>query len=197
MARFPAPGLSPGSGLRLTATGRVRDVAPVFTTRIRERHPAAIKPGGRVAIMKRLSQRRLARLAFAAVAVMAGLALTPARAEVVVADRQVVAAHGRERRRHDATLLAGVDRPPRLRHAERRLPSADDGAALVLAKYYNSPMPHSIFFHRGYAIHGTCELRGSAAPPRTAASGCIRRMPRRCSRWSSATGRQYPDRDLS
>src|SRR5437868_134706 len=22
-------------------------------------------------------------------------------------------------------------------------------------RYYGSPMPHSIFFHRGYAIHGT------------------------------------------
>src|ERR1700730_3080348 len=25
-------------------------------------------------------------------------------------------------------------------------------------KYYNSPMPHSIFFHGGYAIHGSYEI---------------------------------------
>jgi lipoprotein-anchoring transpeptidase ErfK/SrfK len=25
-------------------------------------------------------------------------------------------------------------------------------------KYYNSPMPHAIFFHRGFAIHGTYEI---------------------------------------
>src|ERR1700720_4821020 len=42
-------------------------------------------------------------------------------------------------------------------------------------KYYNSPMPHSIFFYGGFAIHGTYELsrlggaaahrRGRADPP--------------------------------
>src|SRR3954465_7794388 len=25
--------------------------------------------------------------------------------------------------------------------------------------YYNSPMPHSIFFHGGYAIHGSYDIR--------------------------------------
>jgi hypothetical protein len=25
-------------------------------------------------------------------------------------------------------------------------------------EYYNSPMPHSIFFHNGYAIHGSYEI---------------------------------------
>src|SRR5262249_8921865 len=25
-------------------------------------------------------------------------------------------------------------------------------------EYYNSPMPHSIFFHGGYAIHGSYEI---------------------------------------
>src|ERR1700734_3683215 len=36
-------------------------------------------------------------------------------------------------------------------------------------KYYNSPMPHAIFFHGGYAIHGTYDiarLRGPAPPRR-------------------------------
>ncbi|RFB75549.1 L,D-transpeptidase [Methylovirgula sp. 4M-Z18] len=38
-------------------------------------------------------------------------------------------------------------------------------------KYDNSPMPHSIFFHGGYAIHGT----GSVAQlGRPASHGCIR-----------------------
>src|SRR5262249_21926017 len=32
-------------------------------------------------------------------------------------------------------------------------------------EYYNSPMPYSIFFHRGYAIHGSYEINRLARPP--------------------------------
>ena len=41
-------------------------------------------------------------------------------------------------------------------------------------KYYNSPMPHSIFFRGGYAIHGT-NYMGQLGRP--ASHGCIRRAP--------------------
>src|SRR5918993_358808 len=41
-------------------------------------------------------------------------------------------------------------------------------------KYGMSPMPHSIFFRGGYAIHGTGELRRLG---RTASHGCIRLSP--------------------
>ena len=43
------------------------------------------------------------------------------------------------------------------------------------SKYENSPMPWSIFFHGGYAIHGTEDLRhlGHAA-----SHGCVRLDPR-------------------
>lgn len=41
-------------------------------------------------------------------------------------------------------------------------------------KYHNSPMPHSIFFAGGYAIHGTYET-GSLGRP--ASHGCIRLSP--------------------
>lgn len=41
-------------------------------------------------------------------------------------------------------------------------------------KYYNSPMPHSIFFHKGYAIHGTTHL---AALGGVASHGCVRLHP--------------------
>ena len=37
--------------------------------------------------------------------------------------------------------------------------------------YYNSPMPHSIFFYRGYAIHGTYEISRLGGP---ASHGCVR-----------------------
>jgi lipoprotein-anchoring transpeptidase ErfK/SrfK len=41
-------------------------------------------------------------------------------------------------------------------------------------KYDNSPMPHSIFFHGGYAIHGTNYIKRLGRP---ASHGCVRLHP--------------------
>jgi hypothetical protein len=41
-------------------------------------------------------------------------------------------------------------------------------------KYYNSPMPYSIFFHGGFAIHGTHEISRIGGP---ASHGCVRLTP--------------------
>jgi lipoprotein-anchoring transpeptidase ErfK/SrfK len=41
-------------------------------------------------------------------------------------------------------------------------------------KYDNSPMPHSVFFRGGYAIHGTGYIRSLGRP---ASHGCIRLAP--------------------
>jgi lipoprotein-anchoring transpeptidase ErfK/SrfK len=41
-------------------------------------------------------------------------------------------------------------------------------------KYYNSPMPHAIFFHGGIAIHGTHEISQLGGP---ASHGCVRLDP--------------------
>jgi hypothetical protein len=41
-------------------------------------------------------------------------------------------------------------------------------------EYYNSPMPHSIFFHGGYAIHGSYEISHLGGP---ASHGCVRLHP--------------------
>ena len=41
-------------------------------------------------------------------------------------------------------------------------------------KYHNSPMPHSIFFHGGYAIHGTYAIGALGHP---ASHGCVRISP--------------------
>ncbi|MCA3634594.1 MAG: L,D-transpeptidase [Methylobacterium sp.] len=38
-------------------------------------------------------------------------------------------------------------------------------------KYYNSPMPYSIFFRGGYAIHGTTAINRLGGP---ASHGCVR-----------------------
>jgi hypothetical protein len=42
-------------------------------------------------------------------------------------------------------------------------------------KYYDSPMPHSIFFYHGYAIHGTEYIHRLGGP---ASHGCVRLHPR-------------------
>jgi lipoprotein-anchoring transpeptidase ErfK/SrfK len=41
-------------------------------------------------------------------------------------------------------------------------------------RYYMSPMPYSIFFHKGYAIHGSYEIRRLGGP---ASHGCVRLHP--------------------
>ncbi|MDJ0930857.1 L,D-transpeptidase [Breoghania sp.] len=38
-------------------------------------------------------------------------------------------------------------------------------------KYDNAPMPYSVFFHRGWAIHGTDAIRRLGRP---ASHGCVR-----------------------
>ncbi len=46
-------------------------------------------------------------------------------------------------------------------------------------KYNNAPMPHSIFFRGGYAIHGTNHIRRLG---RRASHGCVRLHPRNAAR---------------
>jgi lipoprotein-anchoring transpeptidase ErfK/SrfK len=41
-------------------------------------------------------------------------------------------------------------------------------------KYGNAPMPHAIFFHKGYAIHGTYQTGRLGRP---ASKGCVRLHP--------------------
>ncbi|MGF7159645.1 lipoprotein-anchoring transpeptidase ErfK/SrfK [Rhodoligotrophos appendicifer] len=42
------------------------------------------------------------------------------------------------------------------------------------SRYENAPMPHAVFFHGGYAIHGTLEIRKLGQP---VSHGCIRLHP--------------------
>ena len=127
--------------------------------------------------MKRLLKRRLARLAFAVAAVfavLAGLMLTPARAGVVVqidksSQRMAVSVDGAMRYswpvstgRSGFGTPSGVFQPQMM---ARRWFSR---------KYYNSPMPHSIFFYHGFAIHGTYDLARLGGP---ASHGCVRLHP--------------------
>lgn len=102
------------------------------------------------------------------------LAMTPARAEVDVqinksSQRMTVIVDGMTRYdwpvstgRRGYGTPSGVFRPQAMaRHWFSR-------------KYYNSPMPHAIFFHHGFAIHGTTELGRLGGP---ASHGCVRLHP--------------------
>ena len=150
----------------------------------------AIKKWWQGAIMKRLSERRLARLVFAvAAAVMAGLALTPARADVVVqidksSQRMAVSVDGTMRYswpvstgRSGYGTPSGVFQPQMM---ARRWFSR---------KYYNSPMPHAIFFYHGFAIHGTYDLARLGGP---ASHGCVRLHPSNAATLFALVERQRP-----
>jgi hypothetical protein len=110
----------------------------------------------------------------AAVAAAALLVCGGARAELVVSisksqQRLAVVVDGHEAYRWPVSTgrrgystPAGVFRPERLeRHWYSR-------------KYHNSPMPWSVFFHRGYAVHGTMEAYNLG---RAASHGCVRLRP--------------------
>jgi L,D-transpeptidase catalytic domain len=54
-------------------------------------------------------------------------------------------------------------------------------------QYNNAPMPHSIFFHRGYAIHGTNEVSRLG---RIASHGCVRLAPENAAQLYSIVQKQ-------
>ena len=124
--------------------------------------------------MKRLWETRLARLMLAAGLIVAALAAAPARAAVVVqidksSQRMAVSVDGMTRYnwpvstgRNGYGTPSGVFQPQLMaRH-------------WFSHKYYNSPMPHSIFFYYGFAIHGTNDISRLGGP---ASHGCVRLHP--------------------
>ncbi len=124
--------------------------------------------------MQWLSGRRLARLAFAAAAVIAGLTLTPARAGVVVqidksSQRMAASVDGMMRYTWPvSTGRGGYGTPSDVFHPQMM------ARRWFSRRYYNSPMPHSIFFYHGFAIHGTYDLARLGGP---ASHGCVRLHP--------------------
>ena len=114
------------------------------------------------------------RLTLAAAIVMFGLALNPARAELVVhidksSQRMAVSVDGTTRHSWPvSTGRSGYGTPSGVFHPQsmhRRYYSR---------KYYNSPMPNAIFFYYGFAIHGTNGISRLGGP---ASHGCIRLHP--------------------
>ena len=114
------------------------------------------------------------RLAFAAAIAVVASAISPARADVVVhidksSQRMAVSVDGATRYNWPvSTGRRGYGTPNGVFHPQmlaRRWYSR---------KYYNSPMPYSIFFHGGFAIHGTNDLARLGGP---ASHGCVRLHP--------------------
>ncbi len=114
------------------------------------------------------------RLAFAAAMVVAALALTPARAEVVVqidksSQRMAVRVDGAMRYSWPvSTGRDGYGTPSGTFHPQTMV------RHYFSRKYYNAPMPHAIFFYYGFAIHGTNDINRLGGP---ASHGCVRLHP--------------------
>jgi lipoprotein-anchoring transpeptidase ErfK/SrfK len=114
------------------------------------------------------------RLAMAIAIVMPGLALSPARADVVVqidksSQRMAVSVDGAMRYNWPvSTGRDGYGTPSGVFHPQSMARS------YFSRKYYNAPMPHAIFFYYGFAIHGTNDLARLGGP---ASHGCVRLHP--------------------
>jgi lipoprotein-anchoring transpeptidase ErfK/SrfK len=152
----------------------------------------AIKIGRQgLKIMKRRSGGRLARLVLAAAVMTVGLALTPARAELVVqidksSQRMAVSVDGMTRYNWPvSTGRSGYGTPSGVYHPQLM------ARRWFSRKYYNSPMPHAIFFYGGFAIHGTYELSRLGGP---ASHGCVRLHPSHAAALFALVERNGPHR---
>ena len=114
------------------------------------------------------------RLIVAAISIMAALALTPAHADVVVridksSQRMAVSVDGSMRYNWPvSTGRGGYGTPSGTFHPQSM------ARRYFSRKYYNSPMPHAIFFYRGFAIHGTYDIARLGG---RASHGCVRLHP--------------------
>jgi lipoprotein-anchoring transpeptidase ErfK/SrfK len=117
---------------------------------------------------------RFVHWALAAAVVISGVALTPARADVVVqidksSQRMAVSVDGTTRYSWPvSTGRDGFGTPSGSFHPQSM------ARHYFSRKYYNAPMPHAIFFYYGFAIHGTNDLAGLGGP---ASHGCVRLHP--------------------
>ena len=101
-------------------------------------------------------------------------AWAPARADVVVridksSQRMAVSVDGTPRYNWQvSTGAVGYGTPSGVYHPQSMVRKH------FSRKYYNSPMPHSIFFYYGFAIHGTNDIARLGGP---ASHGCVRLHP--------------------
>lgn len=114
------------------------------------------------------------RPAVAAACVVSLLSIAPALADVVVhidksAQRMSVRVDGQPRYTWPvSTGRSGYGTPSGVFYPQMM------ARRWFSKKYYSSPMPHSIFFYHGFAIHGTNDLRRLGG---LASHGCVRLHP--------------------
>ena len=112
------------------------------------------------------------RIVFVIVALLSGLACAQAGVVVTVdksAQRLTVEVDGALRYQWPVSTARWGYRTPNGSYRPERLERK-----WFSSKYDNSPMPYSIFFHGGYAIHGSYEIKHLGRP---ASHGCIRLLP--------------------
>jgi len=113
-------------------------------------------------------------LTVAAAIAMSALAVMPARADIVVridksVQRMAVSIDGARRYNWPvSTGRSGYGTPSGVFHPQSM------ARHYFSRKYYNSPMPHAIFFYYGFAIHGTNDISRLGGP---ASHGCVRLHP--------------------
>jgi lipoprotein-anchoring transpeptidase ErfK/SrfK len=139
--------------------------------------------------MKRRSGGRLATFVFAILIVLSGPACAPARADVLVhidksSQRMSVSVDGTTRYSWPvSTGRGGYGTPSGVFHPQTM------ARRWFSRRYYNSPMPHAIFFHYGFAIHGTNDLYHLGGP---ASHGCVRLHPANAAKLFALVERQGP-----
>jgi lipoprotein-anchoring transpeptidase ErfK/SrfK len=110
----------------------------------------------------------------ALVVLLSGLAVSSARADVVVqidksSQRMAVSVDGAMRYNWPvSTGRDGYGTPSGTFHPQSM------ARHYFSRKYYNAPMPHAIFFYYGFAIHGTNDISRLGGP---ASYGCVRLHP--------------------
>lgn len=132
--------------------------------------------------------RLASRVAFGA-CVLAGLAATSAKADVRVqidksSQRMAVSVDGSPRYNWPvSTGRSGYGTPNGTFHPQAMM------RRYFSRKYYNSPMPHAIFFYYGFAIHGTTDISRLGGP---ASHGCVRLHPAHAATLFALVSREGP-----
>lgn len=171
----------PGVGAHAPVTiCRLANVPPFTSTRnltpARKVGIVSLPNGAILRAEYHLGELAMSRVVTCVLAVLAFLAAAPSRADAAVTvtidkstQRMTVEVDGQTR--HTFLVSTGLGRTgtPNGTYGPQRM-----HRKWFSRKYYNSPMPYSIFFHKGYAIHGTTYISRLGGP---ASHGCVRLHP--------------------
>jgi lipoprotein-anchoring transpeptidase ErfK/SrfK len=136
-----------------------------------------------------LAMRRHAVILAAALAWLIGIERAEARLDILVdkaTQRMLVIQDGYMRYMWPVSTGRDETATPNGVYAPQRLERSWFSNA-----YYNSPMPYSIFFHNGYAIHGSYAIDKLGGP---ASHGCVRLHPHHAALLFDLVQREGPDK---